>query len=232
MNLTECLGLVLAQIGAGALLLSALLPAREIRPSFFAFQSFLGAAAIALATPLRGFDRVALALTAVCVVCAIIAAQAFRNERPRLGRPLMLLAGAAGIVVILSRVMVPTVPGAPAFGPALWWYPPLFVLGGLLLVGATHTAMILGHWYLLMHKLSFGHLIRFVWMAVGAAVARGTLLLVALGTLRNADPDYGAFLLDRALSANSLFFGVRVVMGLLAPLAFGIMALRCARLRA
>lgn len=232
MNLTNCLGLVLAQIGAGALLFSALLPAREIRPSFFAFQSFLGAALIAIATPLREYDNVSLALTALCAGCAVVAAQAFRNERLRSGRALMLLAGMAGVLLILNRIMLPSAPDAPQPAATFAWYPPLFLLGGLLLLGATHTAMVLGHWYLLMRGLSFVHLVRFCRIAVGAVVVRGGLLLAAVVALRSAGTNYEAFLLDRALRANSLFFGVRIALGLVAPLVFGIMALRCARLRA
>ncbi len=236
MTLTDSLGMVLAQTGAGAILFSAWLPTREIRGSFFALQSFLGAALVAIATLLRGFDSATGTWAAFCILAAMVAGQAFRNERPRAGRALMLLAGAAGLVVILSRILLPTAPGAPALGPSpSWfsiWYPFLFTLGGLLLLGATHTAMVLGHWYLLMRGLSFVHLIRFCRLAVAAVIARGGLLLFGLGALRCAGTDYEAFLLDRALRANSFFFGTRLLLGLAGPLVFGVMALRCARLRA
>lgn len=235
MNLIECLGLVLAQIGAGALLFSAWLPAREIRPGFFAFQSFLAAGLLAINPLLRGSDKVALSLTAASALGALIAGQAFRSESPRFGRALLLLAGGAGTVLVLAQIPVPQPPTGAALETEvgfLRFYPALFVLGGLLLLGATHTAMVLGHWYLLMRGLSFGHLVRFCRLAVGATVTRGALLLAAVALFSGRGADYGAFLLDRALRANSFFFGARIALGLVAPLAFGVMALRCAKMRA
>jgi len=232
MSLTDCLGLLLAQTGAGALLFSAWLPVREIRPGFFSFQSFLGAVLVALATSLHGVEAATSVLAAVCVVCAVLAGQAFRHGHPRVGRLLMLLAGVAGIGLILGRIPLPSAPGGVRPAATFGWYPPLFVLGGVLLLGATHTAMVLGHWYLLMRGLSFGPLVRSCWLAVGAVVARSGLLLVAWAALGHAGTDYEAFLRERAGRDNSFLFGARIALGLAAPLSFGILALRCATLRA
>lgn len=225
MSLTQCLSLVLFELGAGALLFTALLPTREIRPSFFAFQSFLGAVAFGLACLLKGF-RVH-PIDWIVIAAALIAAQSFRTDNLRIGRALLAITGViATVVMLLAHVSVPLVTGVMAF------YPLLFALSGLLLVGATHTAMVLGHWYLLMRKLPFVYLISFSWLALAAVVVRIGLLVAALATLGHLDPDFGAALLDHALHANSFFFGTRVLLGLIAPLAFGIMTVRCAYLRA
>jgi len=142
----------------------------------------------------------------------VLAGQAFRHGHPRVGRLLMLVAGVAGIGLILGRIPLPSAPGGVRPAATFGWYPPLFVLGGVLLLGATHTAMVLGHWYLLMRGLSFGPLVRSCWLAVGAVVARSGLLLVAWAALGHAGTDYEAFLRERAGRDNSFLFGARIAL--------------------
>ena len=227
MSLTQCLSLVLFELGAGALLFTALLPTGEIRPSFFAFQSFLGAVAVALATVLHGSSTVELGFMVGIVISALLATQAFRNEKLTVGRALMALAGTMAAGLMLHSVPTPALPASSQA-----YYPLLFAIGGLLLVGATHTAMVLGHWYLLMRQLSFTHLVRFSWLALAAVIVRGGLLVATVFLLDQFDRDFGGALLGRALHVNGFFFGTRVLLGLVAPLAFGIMTVRCAYLRA
>ena len=227
MSPLQCMALVLAQLGAGALLFTSFIPARQIRASFFTFQSLVGAVMLVLAATLGAPLMPRLVVFSVAVICAVAAAWSFRNEKLQAGRLFLLLGGMLGVAAVLINVS----PLMCRQESGLRVYPLVFALAGFLLVGASQTAMVLGHWYLLMRGLSFDYLIRLSWLVLAAGVIRATVI-AAIVLMWSGSSHSGGFLVDRALHDNSFFFAVRLVMGVLAPLAFSGMALRCAYLHA
>ena len=232
MKLIQVLCIVLTELSVGSLLMTCLLPPREIRSSFFTFNSLLCALTAALAFMLSKWllqsawaDVRFLGLT---VIGATAAFGAFRLDKPDLGRLLLLVSGLLGFVlglmplaghILAARGVETTAPGFFDAG----------VISGTLLLGATNVGMILGHWYLLMRRLSFEHLLRFAQLVLGAigvriAVVFGTMLFLGRFDAQLA----GAFIPSLwSIHGNLFFFLMRILWGLALPLALGLMVLRC-----
>ena len=191
MRLIQVLCMVLTELSVGSLLLTALLPTREIRSSFFTFNSLLAAIFAALALALTKtllaaawWDVRYLGLT---VIGATAAWGCFRLEKMDLGRLIMIVSGLAGLVLGVLPLAANALAARQFRSDATWFFDVSVMLGTLLL-GATHIGMILGHWYLLMRRLSFEYLLRFSQLVLGAAIARGAWLLFTLATMKNFDP--------------------------------------------
>jgi hypothetical protein len=100
---------------------------------------------------------------------------------------------------------------------------PLAVLAGGLALGSALTALSLGHWYLVSPTMSTQPLIRVNFACMGAIVVQLILLPILLFS-----PGVNS---QTLVTDDALFLGVRVVFGLLVPLAATIMAWRTARIR-
>jgi hypothetical protein len=234
MKLIQVLCVVLTELSVGSLLMACLLPPREIRASFFTFISLLCALSAAVALALSKWILLA-AWMDVCylgltVVGATAAFGAFRLEKPNLGRLLLLVSGLLGFVPgllplaqhnLTSSGVVTTAPGLFDAG----------VISGTLLLGATNVAMILGHWYLLMRRLSFVYLLRFSQIVL---VALGLRIVVVFGTLLmlgNFDADLARTFIPSlwSIHGNLFFFLMRLLWGLALPMVLGLLVLQCAR---
>ena len=114
------------------------------------------------------------------------------------------------------------------------WFFDAGVLSGALLLGAINVGMILGHWYLLMRRLSFEHLLRFSQIVLGAVGLRILVVSFTILLLGNYDPNLGNTVISSLWSpqGNLFFFLMRVLWGLVLPLVMGFMVLRCAQEKA
>jgi hypothetical protein len=238
MKLIQVLCTVLTELGIGSLLMTCLLPPREIRTSFFTFVSLLCALAAALALVLsKGLLQSTwseIRFLGLTVIGATAAFGAFRLEKPDLGRLLLLVSGLIGFLVgllplsghmLASRAIQTTAPGFFDAG----------MISGTLLLGATTVAMILGHWYLLMRRLSFEYLLRFAQIVLGAVVLRILVVLGTLSSLGQFDPQLAGVLIPWLFSlqhGNLFFLLMRVLWGLALPLVLAVMVLRCAHEKA
>jgi hypothetical protein len=237
MRLMQMLAIVLTELSVGTLLMTGLLPPREIRTSFFSFNSLLAATAAALALLMLKFgagsawwDVRYLGLT---VIGATLAFGLFKLEKTGMARLCLMLSGLLGLgfgLMPLAEQMV-ALRGLQTTIPL---YFDASALAGAALLGATTVGMILGHWYLVMRRLSFEHLELFAKILLGAAALRGFVVIVMLGTLKQADPKLAEVLVPplATVSANAFFFLLRLVLGIGGPLALGYMVLRCVREKA
>ena len=126
-----------------------------------------------------------------------------------------------GLTSLWSAALV--APGPQLFGLGA----PLAVLAGAMALGSAVTGLSLGHWYLVSPTLSVRPLIQLTFVCLGALTAQIVLLpilLLAPGSAADAR-------VQSLLSEYALFFGVRVVFGLVVPLAAGVMTWRTARIR-
>ena len=237
MKLIQVLCLVLTELSIGSLLMTCLLHPREIHLGFFTFTSLLSAVVAALAVLL---SKIALQsawadvrFLGLTVIGATAAYGAFRLSRPDLGRVLLIASGFVGLIFGLLPLAEQTlaVRGISTTAP---WFFDASVLSAALLLGATTVGMILGHWYLLMRRLSFEHLVRFAQIVLGAVALRCLVVLATLFFLENFDADLaGAFIPSLwSIHGNLFFFAMRVLWGLLLPLVLGLMVLDCARRKA
>lgn len=237
MKLIQVLCMVLTELSVGSLLMVCLLPPREIRTSFFTFNSLICALAAAISLMLsKGLLLSAwwdVRFLGFTVIGATAAYGAFRLEKPDLGRLLLLISGLAGFAfgvlplagqTLASRGIETT---APLFFDA-------GVLSATLLLGATNVGMILGHWYLLMRRLSFEHLLLFSRIVLGAIGVRIFVVVVTLMSLEKFDPNLGGTFIPALWSIhdNLFFFLMRLLWGLALPVVLGIMVLRCAQAKA
>jgi hypothetical protein len=103
---------------------------------------------------------------------------------------------------------------------------PLAVLAGAMALGAALTGLSLGHWYLVSPTLSVRPLVRVTFLCIGALLVQLVLLPLLLFT--PGAPPQGV---QALFSDDLVFFGVRVVFGLLVPLASAVMTWRTARIR-
>jgi hypothetical protein len=103
---------------------------------------------------------------------------------------------------------------------------PLAVLAGTMALGTALTGLSLGHWYLVTPSLSVRPLIQLTLACLSALVVQAVLMPLLL-FLPGSPPGAVASL----FGAYALFFGVRVVFGLLVPLAATVMTWRTARIR-
>jgi hypothetical protein len=237
MKLIQVLCMVLTELSVGSLLMACLLPPHEIRLSFFTFNSLLSAltAAVALAllkTTLQA-DWEAVRFLGFTVIGATAAYGAFRLNKPDLGRVLLVVSGFVGFVFGLLPLAEQALAARGIATTAPWFFD-AGVLTGALLLGAINVGMILGHWYLLMRRLSFEHLLRFAQIVLGAVGLRIVVVLTTVLLLGSYDADLASTFIPSLWSVhgNLFFFLMRVLWGLALPLVLGLMVLRCAQEKA
>ncbi|HLH23374.1 MAG TPA: hypothetical protein VK066_12685 [Chloroflexota bacterium] len=122
--------------------------------------------------------------------------------------------------------------GAAAFVHASVWGP-LPTLVSLLLgaagLGGSGVGMMLGHWYLVTPNLSTRPLVVMTLAFLVAAALQGALLPLELGAAgASGEPAAGA---QALLGGYPLAFILRVVVGIVLPVALGIMTYQTCRLR-
>jgi hypothetical protein len=103
---------------------------------------------------------------------------------------------------------------------------PLSLLAGALALGSALAGLSLGHWYLVSPTLSIRPLIQLTFLCMGALVCQIVLVPLLLFL-----PGAPADRVQAVFSEYLVFFGVRVVFGLLVPLAATVMTWRTARIR-
>jgi hypothetical protein len=103
---------------------------------------------------------------------------------------------------------------------------PLAALAGALALGAALAGLSLGHWYLVSPGLSVRPLVHITFLCLGALITQAVLLPLLLFT-----PGPRADRIEALFGEYLVFFGVRVVFGLVVPLATTVMTWRTARIR-
>jgi hypothetical protein len=236
-RLIQVLSIVLTQLSVGSLLMTSLLSPREIRISFFRFNSLLGAIAAALALVLGKmvlgegwWDVRFLGLT---IIGATTAYGCFELEKVELGRSLLVLSGMVGLLFGLLPLAGRTL-AVRGWQVDRTLFFDANVLAGAVLLGATTVGMILGHWYLIMRRPSFEHLERFTQIIMGAVGLRAFIFVVTLILLRKLEPNFAGTFIPNLWSpgGNLIFTLMRILWGLLLPFLLALFAMRCARAKA
>jgi hypothetical protein len=231
-RLIQVLSIVLTEFSIGSLLMTSLMSTREIRLGFFTLNSLLAALAAAFAFLLAKIMLAAawadVRFLGLTIIGATTAWGCFRLEKPDLGRIFLIVSAIVGVIfgllplaekVMAARGMRSTAQGYFTAG----------TLAGALLLGAVNVGMILGHWYLLMRRLSFEYLERASQIVLGAVALRWLVLVATLATLRAHDPAMANQIISPlwSPSGNLFFFAMRLMWGLVLPLVLGVLVLRC-----
>jgi hypothetical protein len=136
--------------------------------------------------------------------------------------PAGLLAGLGGLAALVASGLAQTGPGLFGLGELL-----SRTLGALSLGGAM-AGMILGHWYLVTPALSTKPLLRISGLLIGTLAAQVVLLPVLL---LSAGPAAQPALGGDLLLGFGVFFWLRVLFGLLLPLAMAVMVWQTTKIR-
>jgi hypothetical protein len=154
-------------------------------------------------------------------------------DKPDLGRVLLFISGFVGLIFGLLPLGQQALAARGVATSAPWFFD-ASLLAGTLLLGAVNVGMILGHWYLLMRRLSIEHLFRFAQIVLGAVGLRIVVMFITILFLDRYDAELAGTFIPSLWSVhgNLFFFLMRVLWGLALPLVLGLMVLRCVQEKA
>jgi protein NrfD len=188
---------------------------------FFRFNAGLAAIVIAVAFAFRPAigDAGALSRTALVALAAAEAAMvlywATVGRALAAVRPLILgTASVAGAVAIAAQALA-TAGGRPAATQAMTV---ASFFSSAALLGGACTAMVLGHWYLVIPSMQVKHLQAIVKLHIASVVVRLVVVAAAVFLALVAwQPGMGPNFRRYILSVSGIFFWQRVLFGLFGP---------------
>ncbi len=234
MSLIHVLCMVLVQLGSGCLLFLAVQSHREIRLSFFTLTSGLGAVCLALAL---GFGRwfldwnwVELRFLALTVIGAAAGLGCYRMGWMSAGRLAVTITSLFGLTLVVMPWAMLSLERRGIMTTVGWFFQWGHAAGALLL-GASMVGMILGHWYLIMRSLSFSHLDRMTGWLIATVIVRGMVVALTILMLERYDVRTAARLVPMwtAMDGGLMFMALRILLGIILPLALGVMVYRCVK---
>ena len=232
--MSAVLFLFLSHLGVG-IVASLLLVAKTAGVKFFRFNAGLGAVLLLIALAFRpdppaptaaagiGFGALVASTAALLIYWATIG-RALARLRP----VLLWTSAVAGVAALVAQALSWSAVG---MGPAAALTTASFVSSAALL-GSSCTAMILGHWYLVLPSMDVALLQSMVKLHIGSTVLRiavvATVVGVALATWQA--PSGAGF--DRyVLSVEGIFFWQRVLFGLAGPAVLAWLTWETAKIR-
>jgi hypothetical protein len=216
-------------LAAGVAACLPLVPIRQIGRRFFILMTLIAAVSYALATASRGIWMDPF--HALCAGLLVLYNVSVSERGGPISYAVLSLAAVAGAVgLVRDAASFPV--ELPVAGPQALWLA-LASTSSALVLGGALVAMLLGHWYLVAHGLSFGVLGRLVALLIAALVLRAAVMAaagVAQGEAwtrlwEEAGGFYGF------ATSQGLFPGIRVLFGIVLPVVLGVMAAQCVRIR-
>jgi protein NrfD len=234
MSLSTVLFLFLAHLGTG-IAFTLVFVSREAGVKFFRFNSGLAAILIALALAVRyresidavGPDAGTLAL--ICAEAALVIYWATVGRMlARVRSTLMAVAVGGGFVALVGQALSLTA------GRELLvrlTTTASFVSSASLLGGAC-TAMILGHWYLILPSMQVSHLQSIVKLHIVSMIVRVAVVAAAVSVgiatwQPGTGPNFGHYI----TSVAGVFFWQRVLFGLAGPAVLSYLTWETAKIR-
>lgn len=234
--MSSVLYLFLAHLGIG-IAFTLLLVSKEAGVKFFRFNAGLAAALLAAAIAFRPAPHpqslvVSSASTAALSIALaaltlywIIAGRIWARLRPILAAT----ASVSGAVAIVSH------PLAAAAGGVLTDVPtPLIIASALssaALLGGACTAMVLGHWYLVIPSLEVRHLQRMAGFHIATVIGRIAIVAAVLVLAAGVPLATGQSLRRYVTSLDGIFFWQRMLFGLAAPVVLSYLTWETAKIR-
>jgi len=240
MSLSTVLFLFLAHLGAG-IVFTLVLVSREAGVKFFRFNSGLAAILLAVALAFRptGADAIATSSTALTalVVCeaAVLVYWATVGRMLASIRPaLVAMAIGGGAVAIVAQALI----ASSDRGLPMQVLTVASFLSSAALLGGACTAMILGHWYLVIPSMQVRHLQSIVKVHIASMVVRVVVVAAAvfLAIVTPLTPSPGQSGLGSSfrhyiLSSGGIFFWQRVLFGLAGPAILSYLTWETAKIR-
>ena len=232
--MASVLFLFLAHLGIG-IAATLLLVGRAAGVQFFRFNAGLASTLLLVGLAFRPEPPEGTPLASIELAALVVATGALLIYWASIGRalaalrtPLLWTTLVGGLVALAAQAVGWS---AVEAGPPAVLTAASFVASAALL-GGSCTAMILGHWYLVLPSMDISLLQRMVKFHIGSTLARivvvGVVVAVALATWQA--PSGAGF--DRyVLSIEGIFFWQRVLFGLLGPLVLAYLTWETAKIQ-
>lgn len=225
--------LFLSHLGIG-IIFTLLLVSREAGVKFFRFNAGLAGIFIAVALAFRPESN-AGAIDQVALVALVVAEGALVLYWATVGRALAsirpaILATAClgGLLALIGQALATT----SEWGFTTQGLTVVSFLTSSMFLGGVCTAMILGHWYLVIPSLQVSHLKSIVKVHIASMVVRvavvAVVVAVAIGTW---EPGLGPSFQRYIFSVSGVFFWQRVLFGLFGPALLSYLTWETAKIR-
>ena len=228
MPLTPVLYLFLCHMGIG-IVFTMLLISSAAGVRFFRFTSALAFILMVLGVACHPsairFSRDSQGVASVGYLVTLLALSLVVARRNPWRLPLLWFSAASGLVTLVAQsVSMPsTVPFALTIAS--------FVTSAALL-GSAFTAMLLGHWYLVLPSMDVSLLQSIVKFHLGSTLARGLAVgAVAWAAAATWDSFLAPSFLSYVFSIDGIFFWQRLLFGLIGPVVLAYMTWETAKLR-
>ena len=196
---------------------------------FFRFTSALAFLLIVLGIALRPaaltFGRDARGLATASLLVALLALSLVVARQNPWRRPLLWLSATSGLLALVAQAV--SLPSSVPLALTIASF-----LTSAALLGSSFTAMVLGHWYLVLPTLDVRHLQSVVRFHVGSTVARAVAVLAVAWAAASAwDSILAPSFASYVFSIDGVFLWQRALFGLLGPAVLAWMTWETARLR-
>ena len=211
---------------------------REAGVKFFRFNAGLAAILLVIAIAFfltavsrAGIDALTLWVLVACTAAIVIYWATVGRTLASIRPLLVSIAVGAGLIAIVAQAFV----AVSGQGLALVAMTIASFLSSAALLGGACTAMILGHWYLVIPSMQVSHLqsivkLHMASMAVRVAVVVAAVVL-ALATSVTAAPGLGPSFRHYITSIAGIFFWQRVLFGLFGPAVLSYLTWETAKIR-
>jgi len=234
MSLSTVLFLFLAHLGVG-IVFTLVFVSRDAGVKFFRFNAGLAAILLAVALAFRpaasdpSSSRPALAALAICAT-AVILYWATVGRTLRSIRPVIVGVGFVGGAAALVLEALATAAGRST--PVQTLTIASFLSSAAMLGGAC-TAMILGHWYLVIPSMQVSHLQSIVKVHIASMVVRVAVVAAAVFfAIATWQPGLGVpSFRHYIMSVDGIFFWQRVLFGLAGPALLSYLTWETAKIR-
>jgi protein NrfD len=143
-------------------------------------------------------------------------------------RPAIAVTGiVAGIVALVTQAIASTTGGPPVQAMTI-----ISFFSSALLLGGACTAMILGHWYLVIPSLQVSHLQSIVKLHMASMALRVLVVAAAIFVaIASWEPGLGPSFRHYIFSLAGIFFWQRVLFGLVGPAVLSYLTWETAKIR-
>jgi protein NrfD len=223
MSLSSVLFLFLAHLGVG-IAFTLVFVSREAGVKFFRFNAGLSAILLVIALAFAD-NRLSAGLGAVSIdpsfVTLVATAALMVFYWATVGRILTRIRPAILMAAVISGLIAVALQGL-SLGAGRSWPMVLLIIASFLssaaLLGGACTAMILGHWYLILPSMQVSHLQSIVKLHIGSMVVRVVVVAAAVFfAIATWQPGLGPSFRHYITSIDGIFFWQRVLFGLAGP---------------
>jgi hypothetical protein len=226
--------LFLSHLGVGVIC-SLLVVSREAGVKFFRFNAGLAAILIAVAFVFRPPDaeptvaaRIAWSALIACEAAIVIYWATIGRALASIRPALLGVACGGGVVALIAQAVMATA-GRGIDSKILTI---ASFLSSTALLGGACTAMILGHWYLILPSMQVSHLQSIVKVHIASMVVRIVVVVAAVVVaIETWQPGLGPSFRYYITSVGGIFFWQRVLFGLAGPALLSYLTWETAKIR-